>query len=73
MEVIKKKLQLFWKYSWLGFCVKQIIDSMSFLFSLIHIELNFLWKSAWKVELIMKIKIYHFFFSKTWLVRQIVY
>ena len=40
MEAIKK-LQLFWKFFGLGFDVKQIIDSLSFCFLLIYIELNF--------------------------------
>ena len=41
MQVIKK-LQLFWKFFfWLGFDIKQIIDSLLFLFLLTHIGLSF--------------------------------
>ena len=37
----RKKLQLFQKSFGLGFNVKQIIDSLLFLFLLTHIGLNF--------------------------------
>ena len=40
MEATKKR-QLFRKSFWLGFGVKQIIDSLSFLFLLTQIGLNF--------------------------------
>ena len=40
MEAIRK-LQLFWKCFWLGLGVKKIIDSLSFLFLLTHIGINF--------------------------------
>ena len=55
------------KKCWLGFGVKQILDSLSFLFLLTHIGLNFNSKSAWIIELIMKICIHRlFFFFKNW-------
>ena len=59
-----KNLQLFGNCL-LGFGVKQIIDSLSFLFLLKNIWLNFNLKSAWIIGLIMKISIYRFF-SKNW-------
>ena len=40
MEAVKK-LQLFQKFFGLGLGVKQIIDSLSFLFLLTYIGLNF--------------------------------
>ena len=40
MEAMKK-LEIYRKIFWLGFCVKQIIDSLSFLFFLTDTELNF--------------------------------
>ena len=36
-----KKFELFWKFFWLGFSFKQIIDSLSFLILLTHIGLKF--------------------------------
>ena len=60
MEAIKK-LQLFQKFFWLDFGVKQIIDSLLYLFLFTHIGLNF----NERIELIMKIYIYHVFF-KNW-------
>ena len=54
MEALKK-LQLFGIFGCLGFSVKQIIDSLLFLFLLTHNGLNFNEKSTWIIEQIMKI------------------
>ena len=37
----RKEVQLFWNFFWHGFDIKQVIDTLLFLFLLTHIGLYF--------------------------------